>query len=240
VVGHYPYECRGVGPAGATGARASEPLAQTELSDVVHLDFDVTHMGGFPGAGDAGRKSARVWMVNDDGAGYGLRVGLGKQTSAGQLALDYTDDWGVSWEERGGLVLPPWAGDVRDSWDEQPVSLVWDRVGGQFDLHFKDYLLTSVQPPAGEHETVKDFTHVVLAPWETAAEVGHLSLDDVRTSNDPRPYVEFPIPAGDTNCDGYVDIQDLTPPAVCWSALIWPHPSLLGTDARQLQLRWVV
>jgi len=215
--GHYKYGSRGEDPLENDEARAIKDFDNTALSQTVYLSFQVMHSGGYKNQGGNGYKLTRVFMLNDDGAGYGIYIALDKSGSSGWLGIATTDDFGASTDELPGseaafVYTPDFA--------EHTVEAVWDRNNATMDLYYDGSLMKNVLLDFDQNDLYKNPTKAMLAPRHTnGGWPNWLSTDEVWIGDQANPNVEPTLAQGDANGDLTVDIQDLTALAANWSAL---------------------
>ncbi len=173
------YESRGEDPLETKEARALKPLSDTNLSDTVHLSFDLRHTGGLYNQGGMGFKWARVFLVDDSGWGYGLEVGLSKSDDIGVVGIVTTADYGTT---TGGPGVD--GGEVTlllgNDFYQHHVELVWDRINASMDVYADDMLINIVSLDTDQNNWLKDPTMVVSNPRNTyGGWPGYLSTDNI-------------------------------------------------------------
>ncbi len=216
--GVYGYSSRGEDPLETNEARASKPLDNTALADTTYISFEVMHAGGWKGHGGGGWKTARLWMVDDQGDGYGIYIGLDKANSNGDITIQWTADNGATKNDvLAGSVNIGWTQD----WAEHRVDVVWDRVNAYMEVSFDGSLVKTVVLDSAQNDNYKDPTTVISGPRQTDGGWPQwLGTDDMWIGDQANPNAPDPILVqGDSDGNLKVDIVDLTALAANWSTI---------------------
>ncbi len=219
--GVYGYSSRGEDiPLERKEAQAIKPLDNTSLADTTYISFEIMHTGGTEGQSGNGRKSTRIYMVDDTGAGYGIMGMLDKTNTFARIHVVETTDNGATYAAATGTIdhEMPYTPDFA----EHLFEVIWDRVNETMGFYIDGSYLGLDNLDSADNTAYKDPTKVVNGPknvWN-GQWYGQAGTDDIWIGDVPNPNPPDPILAGgDTDGNLKVDIVDLTALAANWSAL---------------------